>query len=170
MLSLLPSVVALGLAALAALALALHRPSPPQNAAQRRAAAQALTVAVCMQSIHFAEEALTGFDARFPELFALPAMPFAVFIIFNLLWLVIWVASIRGLPAARPAAFFAAWFLALAGMLNGIAHPLLAIIAGEYFPGLASSPFIGAASVWLWIRLRKATRTGGVADRPAPSL
>ena len=52
----------------------------------------------------------------------------------------------------------AAWFLAIAGMFNGIAHPLLAVAAGGYFPGLASSPFIGAASVWLWFRLRSATR------------
>ncbi|MCP5090226.1 MAG: hypothetical protein GY949_04810, partial [Gammaproteobacteria bacterium] len=55
-------------------------------------------------------------------------------------------------------AYFAAWFLAIAGMLNGVAHPLLAIAAGGYFPGLITSPFIGAAGVWLWLGLRKATR------------
>jgi hypothetical protein len=61
------------------------------------------------------------------------------------------------LRSARPAAFFAAWFLAIAGMFNGIAHPFLALAAGRYFPGLVSSPVIAAASVWLWLRLRDAT-------------
>lgn len=54
---------------------------------------------------------------------------------------------------------FAAWFLAIAGMINGIAHLLLAISADGYFPGLVNSPFIGIAGVWLWLRLRRATRS-----------
>lgn len=33
----------------------------------------------------------------------------------------------------------------------GIAHPILAIAAGGYFPGLVSSPFNGVASVRLWL-------------------
>jgi hypothetical protein len=59
--------------------------------------------------------------------------------------------------SARAPALFAAWFLAIAGMVNGIAHPLLAVAAGGYFPGLISSPVIGSAGVWLWVRLRRAT-------------
>jgi hypothetical protein len=59
-------------------------------------------------------------------------------------------------------AVFAAWFLAIAGMFNGIAHPLLAIAERGYFPGVVSSPFICVASVWLWLRLRKATRPRSV--------
>lgn len=58
-------------------------------------------------------------------------------------------------------AALAAWFLAIAGMFNGIAHPLLAIAAGGYFPGLVNSPFIGVASVWFWLRLLRATRPRG---------
>ena len=73
----------------------------------------------------------------------------------------IWVVSVPGLRSARPAAFFAA-FLAIAGMFNGIAHPLLSISAGGYFPGLVTSPLIGGASVGLWLRLRGATRPGEV--------
>ncbi len=91
-------------------------------------------------------------------LLGLPGIPLSVFVVFNLTWLGIWVASVPGLRSARAAAFFAAWFLAIAGMFNGIAHPLLAIAAGGCFPGLLSSPFIGVASVWLWLRLRRATR------------
>ncbi len=163
MLNVLPSMFVLGLAALAALLLVLSRRSPPENAAERLAAARALAVAVGVQSVHFAEEAATGFHERLGALFGLPGMPLAFFIVFNLMWLGVWVASVPGLRSARTAAFFAAWFLAIAGMFNGIAHPLLAIAAGGYFAGLVSSPFIGVVSVWLWLRLRRATRPMGGA-------
>jgi hypothetical protein len=84
-------------------------------------------------------------------------MSVSFFVIFNLTWLANWVASIPGLRLAQPAAFFAAWFLAIAGMLSGIGHPIMAIIAGGYFPGLVTSPFIGIAGVWLWRRLYAST-------------
>jgi hypothetical protein len=162
MLSVLPSLLALGLAALAALALALNRRSPADRGPQRRAASRVLALAVAIQGIHFAEETATGFHARFGPLFGVPAMPLSLFVIFNLAWLGIWVTSVAGLRSARTIAFFAAWFLAIAGTLNGLAHPLLAVAVGGYFPGLWSSPVIGAASVWLWLRLRTATRPGAL--------
>ncbi|MBT8089789.1 MAG: HXXEE domain-containing protein [Gammaproteobacteria bacterium] len=157
LLSLLPTLFVLGLAALAAIGLAQTRRSPPENAAQRFAAARILTLALVVQGIHFAEEALTGFPERLGALLGLPAMPMSFFLTFNVTWLAIWVVSVPALRAARRAAFFAAWFLAIAGMFNAVAHPLLAIAARGYFPGLASSPFIGAAAAWLWLNLREAT-------------
>ena len=83
MLSLLPSTFALGLAALAALLLVRSRRSPPEMEAERLAAARVLTLAVGIQSVHFAEEAVTGFHERFPALFDLPSMPLAFFVAFN---------------------------------------------------------------------------------------
>ncbi len=158
MLNVLPSIIVLGLAALAALLLVLSRWSPPENEAERLAAARALVLAVGVQSVHFAEEAATGFHERLGALLGLPGMPLSLFVVFNLMWLGIWVASVPGVGSARAPAFFAAWFLAIAGMFNGIAHPLLAVAEGGYFPGLVSSPFIGIVCVWLWLRLRTATR------------
>jgi hypothetical protein len=160
-LNLLPSIFVLGLAALAALHLALGRRSPPENMAERFAASRVLALATGLQAVHFAEEATTGFHERLGAVLGLPGIPFSGFVVFNLTWLGIWVASILGLRSGRAAAFFAAWFLAIAGMVNGIAHPLLAVAAGGYFPGVISSPLIGAASVWLWLRLRGATRPAG---------
>ena len=159
MLSALPSVLILGPALLAALLLAMSHLSPPENVTERSAAARALALAAGIQAIHFGEEAATGFHERLPALLGLPGMPLTLFVTFNLVWLGIWLASIPGLRSARKIAFFAAWFLAIAGMINGIAHPLLAIATGGYFPGLVSSPFIAAASIVLWRRLRAATRT-----------
>ena len=157
MLSVVPSVTALGLAALAALLLAKRRSSPTRYLPERQAAARALGLAVAVQSVHFAEEAATGFHERLGGVFGLPGMDFSLFLAFNLMWLAIWVISIPGVRSARTPALFAAWFLAIAGMLNGIAHPLLALVTGGYFPGLASSPLIAFASLWLWVKLRAAT-------------
>jgi hypothetical protein len=153
-LSILPSLFVLGLAALAALHLALNRRPPAENGAGRLAASRALMLALGVQSIHFMEEAATDFPGRLGALLGVPPMPFSFFIVFNLIWIGIWVASVPGVRSARTGAYFAAWFLAIAGMMNGIAHPLLAVAAGGYFPGLVTSPFMGGAGYWLWTRLR----------------
>lgn len=157
MLSLLPSIVVLGLAALAAAWLAHYKPSPTDYTIERVAASQTLAVATVVQSAHFAEEWLTDFHVRFPALFGLEPMPLLFFVVFNVTWIAVWLASVPALRSVRKLAFFAAWFLAIAGMLNGVAHPLMAIASGGYFPGLVSSPFIGLVSVYLWKRLQSAT-------------
>ncbi len=157
--SLIPSIAILGLAALVALQLAVRRPSPAEFRSERTAASRMLALATAIQSGHFVEEWATGFHIRFPALFGLEPMPSTVFAAFNLTWIAIWIVSIPMLRTARVPALFAAWFLAIAGMLNGLAHPLMAVASGGYFPGLITSPFIGLASVYLWRRLRSATST-----------
>lgn len=116
-----------------------------------------LAAVVAVQGLHFIEEAATGLDVRLPGLFGFDAMPRAGFLGFNATWLVIWIVSVAGVRAGSPMAFFAAWFLAIGAMVNGIAHPVLAIAERGYFPGLISSPIIGLAGIWLWVRLREAT-------------
>ena len=153
----LPSVIALGTVALMAIYLTISRPLS-DHTSTRKAAARALAVALAMQGAHFAEEAFTGFPTRFPETFGQAAMPLAVFWTVNLVWLAVWVVSIPALRSGWLGAVFAAWFLAIAGTLNGVAHPLLAGMAGGYFPGLMTSPAIGVAGGFLLIRMRAATR------------
>ncbi len=153
----LASVIILSAAAVVALVLTRTHPIS-QNKVARHDAARSLGLAIVVQSVHFAEEAVTGFHQRLPALLELSAMPLSFFLLFNVTWLAIWVASVPGLRSGRPAAFFAAWFLAIAGLFNGIAHPLLAVASGGYFPGLVTSPFIAAAAAFLWIRLRRATQ------------
>ena len=157
MLSLVPSIAVLGLAAFAALQLALRHPSPADNSMERYTASRVLALATAIQCGHFAEEWATDFHVRFPALFGLEPIPLSFFVVFNLTWIAIWIASVPLLRAARKPAIFAAWFLAIAGMLNGVAHPLMAVASGGYFPGLISSPFIGLASIYLWKRLDDAT-------------
>ncbi len=157
-LGILPSVIALGLAAWCAIILARWRPLVQKRS--RRRSARILILAVCLQTVHFVEEAATGFHEAFPGLFGLPAIPLPLFLGFNLAWIGIWVASVPGVRRGKTLAAFAAWFLAIAGALNGLAHPALALAVGGYFPGLVTSPLIGAGGVWLVLELWRA----GVTD------
>jgi hypothetical protein len=161
--SVVPSVVVLGLVAIVAAQLAQRRSSPSDAAIARIAASTVLGISTAIQSAHFVEEWATGFHARFPALLGLDPMPLAFFVPFNLAWIAIWIVSMPSLRRGRKAAFFAAWFLAIAGILNGIAHPMMAVAAGGYFPGLITSPFIGIAGVILWQRLQRAT------SKPVPA-
>ena len=151
--SALPSVVILGLVAVAAARLAQTRSSPDEAVTERIAASRALGIATAIQSAHFAEEWITGFHTRFPALLGLDPMPLSFFVPFNLTWIAIWIASIPFLRLGQRAAFFAAWFLAIAGILNAVAHPMMAIASAGYFPGLITSPGIGIAGVILGRRL-----------------
>ena len=156
--SILPSAIALGLVALLALALATRRRPPSSRMRQCRRAAWVLGVTTAIQAIHLAEETVMGFHERFPAVFDLPPIPLWLFLGFNLFMLGAWVAAVPGLLVRSVAAFFAAWFLALAAGFNGIAHPVLAIVTGGYFPGLLSAPVLAVAGVVLGTRLRAASR------------
>lgn len=155
--SVVPSVLVLGLVAIVAVQLAQRRSSPIEAAKERIAASTALGFAAAIQSVHFAEEWVTGFHVRFPALLGLEPMPISFFVPFNLVWIAIWIISIPFLRLGRRPAFFAAWFIAIAGVLNGVAHPMMAIASGGYFPGLITAPIIGLAGVILWKRLQTAT-------------
>ncbi len=157
MISVLPSIAALGVVAIAAVWLTIGRLPRQGDGAASRSVSRALGAATGIQSAHFLEEWATGFHVRFPALFGLEPMPLSFFVTFNVVWIAIWLGSIRPVRQGRNVAFFAAWFLALAGVLNGIAHPALALAAVGYFPGLITSPFIGIAAALLLIRLRVAT-------------
>jgi hypothetical protein len=154
--SMIPSIAILTLVALAALILARRRNASGESAIERTAASRALVLATAAQSVHFVEEWATGFHIQFPALFGQDPMPLAFFVAFNLAWIAIWVFSVPLIRSGVRPAVFAAWFLALAGMLNALAHPSLAALVGSYFPGLISSPLIGVARLYLWRRLHRA--------------
>jgi hypothetical protein len=161
MLSIVPSVVVLGLVAIVSVRLAQRRASPVEAAKERIAASAILGAATAIQSAHFAEEWVTGFHVRFPGLLGLDPMPLWFFVPLNLAWIAIWLVSVPYLRLGRKPAFFAAWFIAIGGMLNGVAHPMMAIASGGYFPGLVTSPVIGLAGGILWQRLQRATAESG---------
>lgn len=156
--SILRGTAGLTVAAGVAVVLAATRGRIPSDSARLDAVCRVALLATLCQAAHFGEELLTGFSRRFPEQLGLAPWPLSFFVPFNLLWLVVWVlSSRRPLVRSRPA-LAALWFLGIAGLANGVAHPLLAARTGGYFPGLVTSPLVGAAGVVLLWQLARATR------------
>lgn len=113
-------------------------------------------IGVVLHLCHSSEEALTGFHRRFPELLGLAPWPIGFFISFNLIWISIWLISLRYL--AQHKIFVAAiWFLTLASLLNGLSHPAISLAVGGYFPGLYSSPLLAVLGIILLRQLRAGT-------------
>lgn len=154
--SLLPSAVALTTMAVIALRVTMVR-HPRVDAVERRRLVRSAAVAVLVQAGHFVEELTTGFHDAFPAVFGSGPMSTRLFVIFNVTWLVIWVACLPGLARGYRAAFFPVWFLAIALIANGVGHPLLALLTGGYFPGVGTAPITGVVGAWLLFRLAGAT-------------
>ena len=143
----------LTLVASAALFLAWHRHPKSMAPAGEHRTIVLFAIGILLQCAHFAEEYATGFYRLFPATFGLAPWSPRFFLAFNLTWLGIWTWSAFALRTRSRAAYFAIWFFALAAIANGVAHPLLAIRAGGYFPGLVSAPLVGVVGVWLSVRL-----------------
>jgi hypothetical protein len=166
--SILLGTAGLSVAALVAVFLTVTRGRVGASRAELRAAARLAAIAVVVQSAHFAEELATGFHRRFPGQLGLAPWPASFFVSFNLFWLVVWGLSCLGLAARRRAALAALWFLGIAALVNGVAHPLLSARASAYFPGLVTSPVLGIVGLVLLRRLASFTR-GPAARRGAVS-
>jgi hypothetical protein len=82
-------------------------------------------------------------------LVGLPPIPVNEFVAFNLTWLAVWLLAIGGVRRGVVIAVWPLWFLGLAAVLNVVAHPILALISGAYFPGFLTSPLVGAAGIFL---------------------
>ena len=126
------------------------------DARQRlRHAAPTYLVVLALQCLHFVEEFITGFHLRFPMRLGLEAWPNSFFVIFNGVWLCLWTLAAAAILVGRAprVAGIAVWFLTFAAIGNGIAHPVLAISSGGYFPGLVTAPLLGLGGILLWRKL-----------------
>ncbi len=139
-----PSVIALGAVLIVAGVLTLARPEIGREAAGRRRFLLVSVLATVTQAAHFIEEWQTGFAMDFPKTFGLPAIPESSFVVFNLTWIAIWLLAIPGVRRGLTIALWPLWFLGLAAVLNAVAHPILALRTGTYFPGLITAPLVGA--------------------------
>jgi len=154
--SMLMGTAALSAGAVLAVFLTILR-RPIDDPVGRERTARLFLIGLAAQCAHFIEEFVTRFQDRFPALLGRPAWSVNFFVVFNLTWLSIWILSAIGLQRGYRFALFPVWFFAIAAITNGIAHPVLAIVAREYFPGLISSPLVGALGVLLWLRLKVVT-------------
>lgn len=129
-----------------------------------------LAACLVLQSAHFLEEYATRFYERFPSLLGLNPWSGTFFVAFNASWLIIWVTAALCLQSESRLTFFPLWFLAIVMIANGVAHPMLAVLVGGYFPGLITAPVLGIAGVVLWKRLLALTQRVGHAPARAPSV
>jgi len=145
-------------ACLVALVLTLTRGPVTATREQRVVVARLAAFALLAQAAHFAEELATGFNRQFPEVLGLAPWSAQFFVAFNAVWLAIWSLSIPAVGCGFRPALFPLWFLGIGSVLNGVAHPLLALRAGGYFPGLLTCPLVAVAGVLLLGGLARLTR------------
>jgi len=167
LISILPSAVILGFAGMIALILGISRGWASESMIKIPGAVRVAMIAILCQTAHFTEELITGFHERFPALFGLAPMSLRFFVVFNIGCLVIWALSSWGLASRHRAALFPLWFLGIGCAMNGVAHPLLSVLAGGYFPGLVSSPVVGVLGIFLLGRLHAITRSVDSSPRAA---
>ena len=94
------------------------------------------SVAVIVQGAHLFEEYRTGFYRVFPTVFGADPWSARRFLVFNFVWLTVFLIAGFGLVRGRNGAYLVAMFLAIGGgILNGLGHLALAAREGGYFPG-----------------------------------
>lgn len=155
--SFVPSIIALSAMAAVALAITVVRGGIHGDSAALRSAVRLAILGVVCQTAHFAEEAATGLNRRFPELFGLAPVSMESFVTVNVVALAVWVLSVPALRGRLSGALFPLWFLAVASVSNAFLHPALAVATGGYFPGLVSSPVVGVAGFFLLRGLARIT-------------
>ena len=145
--SYLPSVLALGTLLIASVVLTVARPHlrPEVRTSNRFSVVVGLTILV--QCLHFLEELRSHFAIRFPEIFGLQPFAENAFVWFNVMWLAIWAIALFAVRAGRVIAVCPLWFLGLGMVLNLLAHPMLALRTGGYFPGLLTAPLVGGLGI-----------------------
>lgn len=141
------------LALIAAAILTVRRPFPTLSDRDRRHLVLLAIAAIAVQVAHFGEELFKGFFTAFPQVLGLPPWSRPAFIVFNLAWVVLWLISVPAAVRGNRLAQWPLWFLALALLLNGIAHPVLAVQARGYFPGLVTSvaAFLAGGVMLKWM-------------------
>ncbi len=164
--SILLGTAALHLILLAAVLLVYARPALRVTGQSRDSLAKMALIATALHCFHTTEEFATGFYVEFPELLGLQPWPPLFFIGFNLMWIAVWCLSVAGLYLPARVVQVPLWFLALASAVNGLAHPLLALAQWAYFPGLWTSPLVGAAGIVLIRRMLVFGQSSGVSSQP----
>jgi len=108
---------------------------------------------ITIQILHFSEEYTGRLFELAPPLFNLSPLPAQKFLVFNLIWIGIFLVAAVGVLRRIRLALLPVWFMALIGGIgNSIFHTWLAVQSGGYVPGLATALVnlpVGVALVYL---------------------
>jgi len=133
-----PAVILLNVGLVAALLAWLMtgsgRPSP------NRLVGPLFLASIVMQAFHFVEEYAGRLYELAPPLFNLRPLPAQKFLVFNLVWIVIFMAAAIGVFKGVRLSLLVTWFMALVGGIgNAAIHSWLSVRSGGYMPGLVTS-------------------------------
>ncbi len=108
-------------------------------------------LALSLQFLHFTEEFTTGFAQRFPQIYGGTPYSPALFLQINMISYALFVLSALAAFAfgLRRALMPAVFFVLYGALGNAIAHPLWAIMAHGYFPGLFTALLYWVLGPWL---------------------
>ena len=110
-------------------------------------------IGIAVQALHFLEEYLTGFQSKFPAFFDYQWSD-KRFLIFNLVWLAVFLLAALGVWLGLRLAYLIVFFFAIAGEIgNGLGHLALSITQRRYFPGLITAPVVLIIGVALLTKL-----------------
>ncbi len=157
------TLVVLGPVLLVAAALTLARPLRRDDAEGRVRLVGVFLIGIASQCVHMIEEFVTGFTVLAPSLMGFGPMSHEFFVGFNVTWLGVWSLAAYGALRGSRIAYVPIWFFALGMGLNGVIHPLLALRAGGYFPGLVTSPVVGIMGLVVITMLFRTTLSGAEA-------
>jgi len=162
--SVLPSFLILAVIAVAAACVTIARGGIRGDAVALRKTARMAVLTTILQAGHFLEEATTGLNLRLPELFGAAPLTMEFFVTANVVALVIWLVSAWALAQGSSGVLFPLWFLGVACVANAVIHPALSVATGGYFPGLITSPVVGAAGFFLLRGLARITQRSGAVS------
>ena len=116
-------------------------------------------IAVAVQMLHFAEEYLTGFYAKFPALFGGAAYSPEVFVAFNMsAYFAFIIGAVFIYKKTRPLMMIPLFFITYGVLGNAITHVIFAIYVGGYFPGLYTALIYWLLAPFLLRELWNGTR------------
>lgn len=118
---------------------------------------------ITIQIFHFLEEHAGRLYELVPPMFNLSPLTAQKFVVFNLIWIGIFLVSAVGVFRCVRMALVPVWFMALIGGIgNSIFHSWLALQGGGYAPGLATALVnlpLGIALVYLLVKTKGAEFT-----------
>lgn len=114
------------------------------------------SIGILIQIGHFFEEYYTGFHKALPSIFNANSWTSNQFVIFNVVWLIIFLLAAIGTFKENKLSFLVLWFFLVIGCIgNGILHIGLSLLQQRYFPGTFTAFFLFITGV---VMTREITR------------